>query len=418
MSIISETVPDILFNYLRDAIYDTKNAVLNVNALPEDYKDLGNGLKYFVECVLETKTMAQDLAAGDLNCLIPSPENEIAAPLKSLHASLRHLTWQSQQVANGDYKQRVAFMGTFSDAFNTMIEQLAERQEKLEDELTQIKNKTASLEQSNLLFAALMHHVPQQIIVIGRDTHEILLINDIARNEVKNDADYVKKLINIMSGYNDVNSGSEIDIKYSHGELERYFIVKSYLLEWNNTNAQVFIISDVSATKNKIIELEIHAYQDSLSRLFNRTYGMLTLDSWIHEKRCFILIFADLDHLKFINDEYGHNEGDLYIQNTAKYLKTFSQDTVVCRIGGDEFMLLEPDASEEEAHASMSRINNSLQNDESLEGKSFTYSLSYGIVAIDPDNKLPSSDILSIADERIYINKQMRKKARKAEKVS
>ncbi|MCL2480298.1 MAG: ATP-binding protein [Spirochaetaceae bacterium] len=118
---------EILFNYLHDVIYDPPNAVLDVENLPEDFRDFGNGLQYFAECVMETKTLAQSLAKGDLTDKLPRSGNEIAAPLKSLHASLKHLTWQAQQIARGDYQQRVSFMGDFAGAFNTMAGQLEKR---------------------------------------------------------------------------------------------------------------------------------------------------------------------------------------------------------------------------------------------------------------------------------------------------
>ena len=117
----------ILFDYLRDLIYKPAHAALDVETLPQGFRDLGNGLHYLAECILETRKFAQALSKGDLDSEPPSPGNEIAAPLKSLHASLKHLTWQTQQVAQGDYQQRVEFMGDFSVAFNTMVQQLDQR---------------------------------------------------------------------------------------------------------------------------------------------------------------------------------------------------------------------------------------------------------------------------------------------------
>ena len=144
---IVDPVAEILFHYLRDVIYDPENAVLDVGKLPEGFQDFGNGLRYFVQCVMETKATAQALAKGDLNGMMPSPGNEIAAPLKSLHASLRHLTWQTQQVAQGDYQQRVHFMGDFSMAFNSMAQQLEERKK------TETKERSRLQQYINLILA-------------------------------------------------------------------------------------------------------------------------------------------------------------------------------------------------------------------------------------------------------------------------
>jgi hypothetical protein len=68
----------------------------------------------------------QSLAEGNLE--VPSPShNLLASPFKQLQANLLHLTWQSRQIAAGDYSQRVYFMGTFSTAFNSMVEALEEK---------------------------------------------------------------------------------------------------------------------------------------------------------------------------------------------------------------------------------------------------------------------------------------------------
>ena len=120
----SEHVCQLLFNYLKDIIYNPQKADLNIGELPKDFQNLGEGLKYFTRCVIETTELAKALSEGNLNDKLPSPENEIASSLKSLHATLRHLTWQVQQVANGDYQQKVDFMGDFAVAFNTMTQQL------------------------------------------------------------------------------------------------------------------------------------------------------------------------------------------------------------------------------------------------------------------------------------------------------
>ena len=59
----------------------------------------------------------------------PPPKNLLISPFKQLHANLRHLTWQTKQVATGDLSQHVDFLGEFSNAFNTMIGSLRERRD-------------------------------------------------------------------------------------------------------------------------------------------------------------------------------------------------------------------------------------------------------------------------------------------------
>lgn len=81
------------------------------------------------------------LAQGELSDIKLVPGNYLASPFKELHSRLRHLTWQAKQVASGDYRQRVDFMGEFSEAFNSMIISL-ERNEKL------LRDKIDELEQA------------------------------------------------------------------------------------------------------------------------------------------------------------------------------------------------------------------------------------------------------------------------------
>jgi len=246
-----DSVAKRFFSYLRDVIYNPSKAVLDVEELPEDFQDFGKGLKYFSECVVEGNELAQALSRGDLTGKLPSRGNELAAPLKSLYSSLKHLTWQTQQIASGDYMQRVEFMGDFSKAFNTMVEQLAERQRNLEGKIEQVQKQKASLEQNNLLLAALMHYVPQQIIVTDKNTCEILLTNDIVMTEVGSDPDYIANILELISNRGGLESGGEVDITYKKGDTERYFLVKTYSFEWSDSNAEVFAITDVTAANTR-----------------------------------------------------------------------------------------------------------------------------------------------------------------------
>lgn len=73
------------------------------------------------------------LAEGNLEVSAPPRRNLLASPYKQLQANLLHLVWQTQQIAAGDFTQRVHFMGDFSTSFNSMVEALEEkrRTEKL-----------------------------------------------------------------------------------------------------------------------------------------------------------------------------------------------------------------------------------------------------------------------------------------------
>ena len=300
-----------------------------------------------------------------------------------------------------------------SAAFIKLVEYLAEQEKSLEDKGRQVQLTKASLEQSTHLLTALMHYVPQQIIVLKRNTREVLQMNGVAKSEVKGNPDYLDQLMHSLDVHNALDHSCDLEISFMQGKHERFFMIKTYLLEWNSIGAEILAISDVTGTRHQVEESEDYKFYDSFTQLYNRSYGMLTLETWIHEKRQFALIFVDLDSLKYVNDEFGHNEGDLYISNAVKYLRTFAPDTVVCRNGGDEFMMLAPDISFESAEDLLNDIHKKFSNEEYLHDKTFRYSICFGIVAIKRSNTLSASDILSIADERLYQNKRARKIARK-----
>jgi diguanylate cyclase (GGDEF)-like protein len=103
-------------------------------------------LERLVTQASEARGLALALAAGDLSAPIPPGTGAVLGSLKALHANLRHLTWQTQQVATGDFSQRVDFMGEFSRAFNDMVEQLAVARSELvrastRDALTGLYNR-------------------------------------------------------------------------------------------------------------------------------------------------------------------------------------------------------------------------------------------------------------------------------------
>ena len=134
-----KSAADKLLAYLRDIIYKPRAASLDIESLPEEFGDFGRALVYLGSNISEMRSFARELAVGNLNSPLPPPNNEIVSSLKMLHASLRHLTWQTQQVAKGDYNQRVNFMGDFSTAFNNMIEQLDQSRKNILDEKTKLE---------------------------------------------------------------------------------------------------------------------------------------------------------------------------------------------------------------------------------------------------------------------------------------
>lgn len=95
-----------------------------------------NQLITFME---EIHQFINPLARGELSETNLSARNFLASPFKELHSRLCHLTWQAKQVADGDYGQRVDFMGEFSEAFNSMIVALEQNERLLREKIKELE---------------------------------------------------------------------------------------------------------------------------------------------------------------------------------------------------------------------------------------------------------------------------------------
>ena len=100
-----------------------------------------------IRLVQEIGEFAVPLSQGVLSAPLPSPQNEMAVPLVEMHARLSQLTRQTQEIARGDYTQRIDFMGEFSEAFNSMVVLLEERERTLTEEIVRRKQAETGLQQ-------------------------------------------------------------------------------------------------------------------------------------------------------------------------------------------------------------------------------------------------------------------------------
>jgi hypothetical protein len=105
---------------------ETARTVECVDDLDPVLKGLCETVNRLIASCNDAHDFIRSLAEGDLEAPSP-PYNLLASSFKQLQANLLHLTWQTRQIAAGDYSQRVHFMGAFSTAFNSMVEALEEK---------------------------------------------------------------------------------------------------------------------------------------------------------------------------------------------------------------------------------------------------------------------------------------------------
>jgi diguanylate cyclase (GGDEF)-like protein len=416
----TDSTPEILFSLVRDMIYDPNKASFDLDGLDPAYRDLGEGLRILSGMIGEQRRFAEALARGDLQAPIPSRDNDLAAPLKSLHASLRHITWQSQQVAAGDYKQKIDFMGEFSDSFNAMISQLDARQKALEYEIEVSRKKTMALENSSSLFMAITERIPQTILVISPSTFGVLFQNEAAKQALLRDPSFMNMLFGLLGQDSNGQSLQYTEACCTNKGITRYYAIHQYPIHWSGMEAVAFIAEDISKDKENLRKLEERANVDELTKLYTRPYGMEILNRWLREEKPFCVCFTDLDYLKYVNDTFGHNMGDAYIIAAAALLRGIAPGAAACRLGGDEFMVLVPSQSEEDAERLMENLQARLMlapaeitTDEDVLAR-LKFNMSFGVVEAPTDGSASASELLAVADEKMYERKRKSKAIRRA----
>jgi hypothetical protein len=110
------------------------------NISDEGERNFARLMNQMITFMQEIHNFVIPLSKGELAEIKISPKNFLGSPFKELHSRLLHLTWQANQVANGDYSQRVDFMGEFSDAFNNMIDALNHNEKALKKKIDELEN--------------------------------------------------------------------------------------------------------------------------------------------------------------------------------------------------------------------------------------------------------------------------------------
>ena len=172
------------------------------------------------------------------------------------------------------------------------------------------------------------------------------------------------------------------------------------------------------AIKQSVMERELRslALTDDLTGLFNRRafYAMAAQQIKVMRRKGqgLLLFFADVDYLKFINDTYGHREGDFALVRAADALeRTFRTSDIVGRLSGDEFAVLALEASYENEETILGRLEESLQK-ECAEETRYKLSLSVGVVRFDPKHSESLGDLMAKADRAMYEQKNAHPKMR------
>lgn len=182
--------------------------------------------------------------------------------------------------------------------------------------------------------------------------------------------------------------------------------------EQNEISQFVALMSDITPLKEQQKRLEHIAHYDPLTKLPNRS---LLLDrlNWAmkqaHRRKSKLgVVYLDLDGFKAINDQHGHDRGDLLLEVVAKRMQeALREGDTLARIGGDEFvaLLLDLDTTEQ-SKPILQRLLDAVAQPVLIEDLHLQVSVSIGATVFPPSSDLELSALMRQADSAMYLSKQ------------
>src|SRR5947207_9803186 len=173
----------------------------------------------------------------------------------------------------------------------------------------------------------------------------------------------------------------------------------------------IFQIQDMTERKRAEAALQSLSLIDELTGLYNRRGFLAVTEQHVaairRDKKVPIVVYADLDGLKEINDSFGHHEGDRALAGAAEILKeTFRSSDILARLGGDEFIVLAAIAQDESAELLTRRLQEQFGISNTLNGRPYDLSVSVGVAHFGDDDRYSIEDLMAQADRAMYEDKR------------
>jgi len=170
------------------------------------------------------------------------------------------------------------------------------------------------------------------------------------------------------------------------------------------------LLQDVESENRSLAELSVN---DGLTKLRNRRYfDDIYAQSWQDAEEAGLpisLLLLDVDHFKQVNDQYGHLVGDECLVQVASALRhsVHHPEDVVCRYGGEEFVVILPDTCSDNAMLVAERVRRFIEGmDIALEQKVIRITVSVGVASLYPTSDDTPQDLLARCDEALYTAKR------------
>lgn len=309
-----------------------------------------------------------------------------------------------------ELKKELEGFRTRENELKDELEGFRTRENELKDEVIKSQNRAEMIEGYNELMIEMLSKRKEWLLVIDVNTKEILYCNK-KKQEGTVDSEFCTACKKRLPFHREIlkwNNDEQYKVWEMTGEADTYYRITSFPIEWREHDSYVHIIVDITDEKRAAHTLTSKAYHDPGTGIKNRLFFEEYMEMVLREEQDTTLCYLDLDGLKYVNDKYGHLEGDIYIQNFVELIKAnFRSEDTFARIGGDEFCLVLSGSIGELIDRKMAEILKEFQT--GGYGK-YQCSFSYGVVNIEgATNQLSYDEILQKADEIMYECKRRNK---------
>ncbi|MCH7923580.1 MAG: diguanylate cyclase, partial [Nitrospinae bacterium] len=184
------------------------------------------------------------------------------------------------------------------------------------------------------------------------------------------------------------------------------------MLELGGEKVFTAILRDVSKRQEMERKLEVLATTDALTKLYNRAYFTSKLEEEFQRAERYnahlSLMLIDIDHFKSVNDTYGHQAGDAYLEAIAGLVaSSVRQVDTVARYGGEELAVILPSTNLSEAMVLADRLRERVEAfDVSCGGHAIRRTISIGVASLTEGSAKSTDEFLTAADRALYMAKR------------